>query len=98
VSNTFFRDGDLDRGAYHRFMHTYLVSRFPEAVQWEEIESTRSMPPPERFIELPAILEPEDPCRLVRMFVGKAQEYEPLYEHVIAHWGPRYPHCVPQEP
>lgn len=98
VSNTFFRDGDLDRGAYHRFMHTYLVSRFPEAVQWEKIESTRSMPPLERFIELPAILEPEDPCTLVRVFVGKAQEYEPLYEHVIAHWGPRYPHCVPQEP
>jgi hypothetical protein len=98
VSNTFFRAGDLDRGAYHRFIDTYLMNRFPEAVQWEEIESTRSLSPLERFVELPEILEPEDPCPLIRIFVGKAREYAPLYEHVIEHWGPRYPHCVPQTP
>lgn len=98
VSNTFFRHGDLDRGAYHRFIYTYLLDRFPEAVRWEDIESTRSLSPLERFVELPAILEPENPCRLVRVFMGKAREYEPLYEHVIEHWGPRYPLCVPRKP
>lgn len=95
VSNTFFGDGDLDRGAYHRFVYIYLVNRFPEPVQWKEIESTRSLSPLERFVELPAILEPEDPCRLVRIFAKEAREYQPLYEHLVEHWVPRYPRCVP---
>jgi hypothetical protein len=94
ASNTFFRADDLDRGAYHRFIDVYLVNRFPEAVQWEEIESTRSLSPLKRFIELPAILEPDDPCRLVRLFTKEAREYPPLYEHVVEHWGPRYPRCI----
>ena len=98
ASNTFFREGDLDRGAYHRFIDDYLVNRFPRAVQWEEIESTRSLSPLERFVELPAILEPSDPCQLVRNFVMTAKEYEPLYEHVIEHWAPRYPGCLPWQP
>jgi len=95
ASNTFFRAGDLDRGAYHRFLDVYLVNRFPKPVQWEEIESTRSLSPLERFVELPAILDPEDPCRLVRIFATEAREYEPLYEHLVEHWAPRYPRCVP---
>jgi hypothetical protein len=94
VSNTFFRAGNLDRGAYHRFIDTYLLNRFPEAVQWEEIGSTRSLSPLERFVELPGILEPEDPCRLVRIFLRTAREYEPLYDHAVEHWTPRYPHCL----
>jgi len=98
VSNTFFRAGDVDRGAFHRFIDIYLVNRFPEAVQWEEIESTRSLSPVERFVELPAILEPNDPCGLVRTFAREATKYEPLYEHLVEHWGPRYAHCRPWEP
>jgi len=98
VSNTFFRAGDLDRGAYHRFIDVYLVNRFPEAVQWKEIESTGSLSPLERFVELPAILEPDDPCRLVRVFVKEAKAYDPLYEHLVEHWGPRYAQCLPSRP
>ena len=98
VSNTFFREGDLDRGAYHRLIDTYLVNRFPQAAQWAEIESTRSLSPLERFVELPAILEPNDPCPLVRTFVMTAREYEPLYAHVVEHWAPRYPSCLPWQP
>jgi hypothetical protein len=98
ASNTFFRADDLDRGAYHRFIDVYLVDRFPAPVQWEEIESTRSLSPLKRFIELPAILEPDDPCRLVRLFTKEAREYAPLYEHVVEHWGPRYPRCVQWAP
>jgi len=96
ASNTFFRADDLNRGAYHRFIDVYLANRFPEPVQWEEIESTHSLSPLERFVELPDILEPEDPCRLVRLFAKEATEYEPLYEHVVEHWGPRYPRCGPR--
>ena len=95
ASNTYFRAGDLDRGAYHRFIDTYLVNRFPEAVQWEEIESTGSLSPLERFVELPGILEPKDPCPLIRVFLSEASAYDPLHEHVIEHWGPQYPRCVP---
>ena len=98
ASNTFFRDGDVDRGAYHRFLDIYLLNRFPEPAQWKEIESTRSLSPLDRFVELPAILEPKDPCRLIRIFTNEAREYEPLYEHVVEHWAPRYPRCVPREP
>ncbi len=94
ASNTFFRADDLDRGAYHRFIDVYLVDRFPEPVQWKEIQSTSSFPPRKRFIELPAILEPEDPCRLVRLFTKKASAYEPLFEYVVEHWGTRYPLCI----
>ena len=94
ASNTFFRADDLDRGAYHRFVDVYLVHRFPEPVQWEEIESTSSLSALERFVELPAILEPKDPCQLVRIFMRTAREYEPLHEHVAQHWAPRYPRCV----
>ena len=93
ASNTFFRADDLDRGAYHRLIDVYLLNRFPAPVQWEEIESTRSLSPLERFVELPAILEPDDPCALVRLFTREAKQYEPLYEHVVEHWGPRYPAC-----
>ena len=95
ASNTYFRAGDLDRGAYHRFIDTYLVNRFPEAVQWEQIESTGSLSPLERFVELPGILEPKDPCPLIRVFLSEASAYDPLHEHVIEHWGLRYPRCVP---
>jgi len=94
ASNSFFRAGDLDRGAYHGFIDTYLVNRFPEAVQWKEIESTRTLSPLQRFVALPAILEPEDPCKLVRIFAKKAREYEPLNAHVIEHWGRRYRECI----
>ena len=94
ASNTFFRANDLDLGAYHRFIDVYLVDRFPEPVPWEEIESMRSLSAAERFVELPAILEPEDPCRLVRLFTKKAREYVPLSEYVAEHWGPRYPRCI----
>lgn len=94
ASNTFFRANDLDLGAYHRFIDVYLVDRFPEPVPWEEIESVGSLSAAERFVELPAILEPEDPCRLVRLFTKKAREYAPLSEYVAEHWGPRYPHCI----
>ncbi|MDH3655050.1 MAG: hypothetical protein OEN21_12330 [Myxococcales bacterium] len=94
ASNTFFHADDLDRGAYHRFVAVYLVDRFPEPVQWEEIESTSSFSPLTRFVELPAVLEPEDPCRLVRLFTKKATEYEPLSAYIVEHWGPRYPRCI----
>ena len=93
ASNTFFRADDLDRGAYHRLIDVYLLSRFPDPVQWEAIESTNSLSPLARFVELPAVLEPDDPCQLVRLFTKKATEYEPLYDHVVEHWGPRYPQC-----
>ncbi|NNE17721.1 MAG: hypothetical protein HKN10_04500 [Myxococcales bacterium] len=94
ASNTYFRANDLDLGAYHRFIDVYLVDRFPEPVQWEEIESTSSFSARKRFIELPAILEPEDPCRLVRLFTNEAVAYEPLSEYVVEHWGLRYPLCM----
>jgi hypothetical protein len=94
ASNTFFRADDLDRGAYHRFVDVYLVDRFPEPVQWEEIESTSAFSPRKRFVELPAVLEPDDPCRLVRLFTKKAMEYEPLSAYVAEHWRPRYPRCI----
>jgi hypothetical protein len=93
ASNTFFRADDLDRGAYHRLIDVYLLNRFPAPVQWTEIDSTSSLSPLERFVELPAILEPDDPCALVRVFTKEAKQYQPLYEHVVEHWGPRYPAC-----
>jgi hypothetical protein len=93
ASNTFFRADDLDRGAYHRLIDVYLLNRFPAPVQWAEIESTSSLSPLERFVELPAILEPDDPCALVRVFTKEAKQYQPLYGHVVEHCGPRYPAC-----
>jgi len=94
VSNTFFRAGDLDQGAYHRFIYAYLLDRFPEPVQWQEIESTADLPPRERFVELPALLNARDPCLLVRAFAARAKQYEPLYGYVLEHWGRRYPSCL----
>lgn len=95
VSNTYFRAGDLELGAYHRFVHSYLLNRFPEPVQWNEIDSTRSMSPRERFLELPGILEPDNPCELIQIFAKQAREYAPLDEYLVEHWTPRYPSCFP---
>ncbi len=95
ASNTFFRANDLDLGAYHRFIDVYLVDRFPEPVPWEEIESMSSLWAAERFVALSAILKPEDPCRLVRLFTKKPRECAPLSEYVAEHWGPPIPSLHP---
>jgi hypothetical protein len=93
VSNTYFKAGDLDRGAYHRLIHTYLIDRFPEPVQWEVIDAIESLPLDERFVELPEALQPDDPCPLVRVFTSKAMQYRPLREYVVRRWRLRYPQC-----
>ncbi len=95
VSNTYFKSGDLDRGAYHRLIYTYLIDRYPEPVQWEVLRAIQTLPTPERFIELPASLEPNNPCPLVRAFTTKARQHKPLFDYVRHHWADRYPLCGP---
>lgn len=95
VSNTYFHRGEVDRGAYHRLIYTYLIHRYPEAVQWDVINAIESLPIAERFAELPEALGPSDPCPLVRVFSIKAMEYQPLHDYVMQHWHSRYPRCGP---
>ncbi|MGB5811284.1 MAG: hypothetical protein WBG86_12180 [Polyangiales bacterium] len=95
VSNTLFRAGIVDQGAYHRLVYRYLIERFPDPVAWEVIEGSSEESPTERFTSLPATLSPGDPCPLVRAFAGRATEHAPLYAFVLQHWAPRYPQCGP---
>lgn len=96
VSNTYFRLGDVDRGAYHRLLYTYLIDRFPEAVQWEVIDAIELLPAGQRFVELPGALNPDDPCLLIRSFTAKARQYQPLYDYIVLRWPLRYPRCAPR--
>jgi len=94
VSNAYFRSGDVERGAYHRPLYGYLIHRYPELVQWDVIETTRALPLNERFIALPAEVQPDDPCPLIRVFTTKSKQHPPLYDYVQQHWPARYPQCV----
>ncbi len=95
VSNTHFRRGDLDEGAYHRLLYTYLVDRHPEPIPWAAIEGIELLPPGERFLELPDAVAPRDPCPLVQTFRTTAKQYGPLDEYVMQRWPARYPQCFP---
>jgi hypothetical protein len=95
ASNTYFRSGELDLGAYHRLVHTYLTRRYPEPVQWEALQTTQFLRADERFIELPAALHADNPCPLIRAFNAEAKQYKPLHDYVLHHWAPRYPSCGP---
>jgi hypothetical protein len=95
VSNTHFRRGDLDEGAYHRLLYTYLVERFPEPVPWSAIEALELRTPAERFLELPDAVAPGNPCALIRSFRTTAALYEPLDDYVLQRWPARYPQCFP---
>lgn len=94
ASNTFFRAGAIDQGAYHRLVYIYLLNRSPEPVQWDALEQARQMSATEGFVALPALLDSEDPCQLVRAFTVEAKRYEPLSRYVAEHWGGRYPRCL----
>ncbi len=94
VSNTFFRAGDVERGAYHRLVYVYLLDRFPERVHWSDLEALQSEPPLERFVELPAVVSESDPCPLVRTFMIEAKRYEPLHAFASTQWARRYPRCI----
>ena len=95
VSNVYFRADDVERGAYHRLLYTYLIGRYPEPVQWEVIEQLRPSSAAERFVELPAALGPDDPCVLVRAFAAEARRHPPLHDYVLQRWPARYPRCIP---
>lgn len=95
VSNTFFKAGDLERGAFHRLLYTYLIFGFPEPVPWAALRETADLSLTERFTVLPAVLYPEDPCPLIRTFLGKATRYEPLHAYAVERWSSRYPACGP---
>ena len=95
VSNTYFRAGDVERGAYHRLLRTYLEERYPKPVQCDVIESVQGLALVERFIELPSALRPDEPCTLVRAFTALAEQHPPLRDYVALHWRDRYSQCIP---
>jgi len=93
LSNALIRRGELDDAAFHRLVAVYLVNRFPDPVEWEEVEALEALPSPERFVELPATLYPDRPCPVIVAFLNQNEEVRPLHQHVLHPWRERYPSC-----
>ncbi len=98
LSNALIRNGELNGAVFHRLVAMYLVNRFPKRVEWERVEAVRSLPASQRFVELPGVLFPDEPCPIVVAFLRQNRNLPDLHDHALRPWLARYPQCFRSTP